>query len=158
MSELVISNLRANAGDVPILKGVDLTVPAGEVHAVMGPNGSGKSTLSHVIMGRPGYEVTGGSVTLDGQDILAMSPDERSRSGLFLIMQYPTEVPGVRVSDVLEAAFVAKGLNPADISAAVDAEVAALEIDPALMDRWVNVDLSGGEKTAACRRDRINRL
>jgi len=146
MSELVITNLRASAGDVPILKGVDLTVPAGEVHAVMGPNGSGKSTLSHVIMGRPGYEVTGGSVTLDGVDILSLAPDERARAGLFLIMQYPTEVPGVRVSDVLEAAFAAKGLDPNAITAAVSAEVAALEIEPSLMDRWVNVDLSGGEK------------
>jgi len=146
MSELVITNLRATAGDVPILKGVDLTVPAGEVHAVMGPNGSGKSTLSHAIMGRPGYRVTGGSVTLDGVDVLAMTPDERARAGLFLIMQYPTEVPGVRVSDVLEAAYAAAGRDATDLPAAIAAEVSALEIDPELMNRWLNVDLSGGEK------------
>jgi len=146
MSELVITNLRATAGDVPILKGVDLTVPAGEVHAVMGPNGSGKSTLSHAIMGRPGYRVTGGSVTLDGADVLAMTPDERARAGLFLIMQYPTEVPGVRVSDVLEAAYAAAGRDTTDLPAAIAAEVSALEIDPELMNRWLNVDLSGGEK------------
>jgi len=143
---LVISNLRAAVDGTPILKGVDLTVPAGEVHAVMGPNGSGKSTLSHVIMGRPGYEVTGGSVYLDGIDMLALNPYERAKAGLFLIMQYPTEVPGVRVSDLLEAAYVASGRNPADVYAAINREVAALGIDPDLMDRPVNVDLSGGEK------------
>jgi len=145
-SGLVVSNLRATADGTPILKGVDITVPAGEVHAVMGPNGSGKSTLSHVIMGRPGYEVTGGSVHLDGVDILALTPYERAQAGLFLIMQYPTEVPGVRVSDVLEAAYVASGRNPADVDAAITREVAALGIDPELMNRPVNVDLSGGEK------------
>ena len=95
MAELVIEGLRAGVRGKEILRGIDLTVRSGEVHAVMGPNGSGKSTLSHVVMGRPGYEVLGGSVTLDGEDVLAMEPWQRAQAGLFLAMQYPTEVPGV---------------------------------------------------------------
>ena len=95
MSELVIEGLRAGVDGKEILQGIDLVVRSGEVHAVMGPNGSGKSTLSHVILGRPGYEVTGGSVTLDGADVLAMDTWERAQAGLFLALQYPTEVPGV---------------------------------------------------------------
>src|SRR6478752_9714164 len=109
MSELVIEGLRAGVDGKEILQGIDLVVRSGEVHAVMGPNGSGKSTLSHVILGRPGYEVTGGSVTLDGADVLAMDTWERAQAGLFLALQYPTEVPGVSVEAVLEASFVAGG-------------------------------------------------
>ena len=97
MSELVVTGLTATVGGTQILKGVDVTVRSGEVHAVMGPNGSGKSTLSNVLMGRPGYEVTGGTVTLDGVDLLALPTWERARAGLFLAMQYPTEVPGVQL-------------------------------------------------------------
>src|ERR1051325_6048661 len=96
---LRIEGLRAGVGSREILRGVDLVVRSGEVHAVMGPNGSGKSTLSHVLMGRPGYEVTGGSVTLDGRDLLAMATWERAQAGLFLSMQYPLEVPGVSLVD-----------------------------------------------------------
>src|SRR5918998_4447985 len=109
MTELVIEGLRAGVRGKEILRGIDLTVSSGEVHAVMGPNGSGKSTLSHVIMGRPGYEVTGGSVTLDGADVLAMEPWQRAHAGLFLAMQYPTEVPGVAIDAVLEEALAATG-------------------------------------------------
>src|ERR671912_1647242 len=98
---LEISGLRAGVSGKEILRGINLTVRSGEVHAVMGPNGSGKSTLSHVLMGKPGYEVLGGRVTLDGHDLLAMATWERAKAGLFLAMQYPTEVPGVSVRDVL---------------------------------------------------------
>ena len=147
MSELVVENLRASVDGTPILKGVDLVVPAGEVHAVMGPNGSGKSTLSHVIMGRPGYTVHGGSVTVDGVDILSLPAWQRAQAGLFLIMQYPTEVPGVSVTDVLDAAMAARGQGTnGSLSAAIEAERASLDMDAELLERPINVDLSGGEK------------
>ena len=99
MSELRIEGLRANVGGREILHGIDLRVPSGQVHVVMGPNGSGKSTLSHVLMGRPGYEVTAGSVHLDDVDLLGLEPWQRAQAGLFLAMQYPTEVPGVSLED-----------------------------------------------------------
>ncbi|MEL0284193.1 MAG: ATP-binding cassette domain-containing protein, partial [Ilumatobacter sp.] len=105
MSELVISGLRATVAGREILRGVDLTVRSGEVHAVMGPNGAGKSTLSAVVMGRSGYEVTAGSVTLDGEDVLAMPTWQRAVAGLHLVMQYPTEVPGVALHDVMVEAL-----------------------------------------------------
>lgn len=146
MSELIIENLRAEVDGITILKGVDLRVPSGEVHGVMGPNGSGKSTLSHVIMGRPGYTVTGGSVYLDDVDILALNAYKRAQAGLFLIMQYPTEVPGVRVAQVLESAFVASGRDTGSLATMIETEREALEVDIALLDRPLNVDLSGGEK------------
>lgn len=146
MTELAISDLHATAGGTEILRGLTLTVRSGEVHAVMGPNGSGKSTLSHVVMGRPGYEVTSGSVTLDGADVLAMTPYERSRAGLFLAMQYPTEVPGVVLRDVLAASFEASGRDPAEIAARLVAEAEAVGLGTALLERPLNVDLSGGEK------------
>ena len=102
MAELRIEGLRAGVPGREILKGIDLVIESGQVHAVMGPNGSGKSTLSHVVMGRPGYEVLAGSVTLDGADVLTMPTWERAQAGLFLAMQYPTEVPGVTLDDVLD--------------------------------------------------------
>jgi Fe-S cluster assembly ATP-binding protein len=143
---LEIAGLRAGVAGKEILKGIDLTIRSGEVHAIMGPNGSGKSTLSHVIMGRPGYEVLGGSVTLDGADVLAMAAWERAQAGLFLAMQYPTEVPGVAVLELLEAAFEATGRDAAAVPALVAAESARIGLDPRFLDRALNVDLSGGEK------------
>jgi Fe-S cluster assembly ATP-binding protein len=143
---LEIAGLRAGVDGKEILHGIDLTIRSGEVHAVMGPNGSGKSTLSHVIMGRPGYEVLGGRVLLDGQDVLGLAPWERAQAGLFLAMQYPTEVPGVVVRDVLEAAFAASGRDVAAVPALVSAEAERIGFDERFLDRAVNVDLSGGEK------------
>ncbi|MCA1480983.1 ATP-binding cassette domain-containing protein, partial [Bradyrhizobium sp. NBAIM08] len=119
---LEITGLRAGVAGKEILKGIDLTVRSGEVHAIMGPNGSGKSTLSHVILGRPGYEVTGGSVTLDGVDVLAMDTWERAQAGLFLALQYPTEVPGVSVESVLTASFTAGGKDTQGLHATMVAE------------------------------------
>lgn len=145
-SELVISDLRAKVAGREILRGVTLTVRSGEVHAVMGPNGSGKSTLSHVIMGRPGYEVTGGSVTLDGVDLLTLAPWERAQAGLFLAMQYPVEVPGVTMSEALVAARTAAGRDVGDLDAALQREAVAVGLDPATLERSLNVDFSGGEK------------
>ncbi|MGK2948456.1 MAG: Fe-S cluster assembly ATPase SufC [Acidimicrobiales bacterium] len=148
MSEhvLQIEGLRAGVEGKEILKGIDLTIRSGEVHAIMGPNGSGKSTLSHVIMGRPGYEVLGGTVTLDGVDVLALAPYERAQAGLYLAMQYPTEVPGVAVVDVLEAAFAAAGRPTADVADRIIVEAERIGFDDRFLHRAMNVDLSGGEK------------
>lgn len=146
MSELVIEGLRASVGGIEILRGVDLTVRSGEVHAVMGPNGAGKSTLSHVLMGRPGYEVTGGSATLDGIDLLSRPTWERVQAGLFLIMQYPTEVPGVSLVDSLSAAFTAADRDPAEVRDRMVAEAERIGFDERFLERPLNVDLSGGEK------------
>jgi Fe-S cluster assembly ATP-binding protein len=143
---LEIRGLRAGVAGKEILKGIDLTVRSGEVHAIMGPNGSGKSTLSHVIMGRPGYEVLGGTVTLDGADVLAMAAYERAQAGLFLAMQYPTEIPGVAVVEALEAAFDALGRDRSEVPALVAAESARIGLDDKFLLRALNVDLSGGEK------------
>jgi Fe-S cluster assembly ATP-binding protein len=136
-------------GPKEILKGVDLTIREGETHAIMGPNGSGKSTLAYSIAGHPKYTVTGGSVTLDGEDVLAMTVDERARAGLFLAMQYPVEVPGVSVSNFLRTAKTAiDGEAPKlrtwvkDVSAAME----AMKMDPAFATRSVNEGFSGGEK------------
>jgi Fe-S cluster assembly ATP-binding protein len=139
--------------DKVILRGVDLTVGAGQVHAIMGPNGSGKSTLSYVLSGRDGYAVTGGSATLDGQDLLAMEPEERAAAGLFLAFQYPVEIPGVGNMTFLRTALNAqrKARGEAEVSAAdflklVRDKARALKIDADMLKRPVNVGFSGGEK------------
>lgn len=144
--ELVIDDLHAGVDGTEILRGIDLVVRSGEVHAVMGPNGSGKSTLSHVLAGRPGYEVTGGRVTLDGVDLLALAAWERAQAGLFLALQYPVEVPGVSLIDVLRESLVAAGRAVDDLDAVIHREAAAIGFDERFLDRPLNVDLSGGEK------------
>ena len=146
MSELVISGLRAGVGGKEILKGIDLTVRSGEVHAVMGPNGAGKSTLSNILMGRPGYEVIAGTVTLDGQDLLALPTWQRAAAGLFLAMQYPTEVPGVSLETMLTEALSALGRHEGDVHALMCAEAERIGFDEKFLTRPLNVDLSGGEK------------
>ena len=153
MSELVITDLHASVetdtGDREILRGVSLTVRSGRTEAVMGPNGSGKSTLAYVIAGHPKYHVTSGSITLDGQDVLAMSVDERARAGLFLAMQYPVEVPGVSVSNFLRTSVTAvQGEAPKLRTWVKDMKQAMsdLQIDPAFAERSVNEGFSGGEK------------
>ncbi len=154
MSTLEIKNLHVTVkveGDATkeILRGVDLTVAAGQTHAIMGPNGSGKSTLAYSIAGHPKYTVTEGTVTLDGEDVLAMSVDERARAGLFLAMQYPVEVPGVSVSNFLRTAKTAidgEAPNLRHWIKDVRAAMGALKIDPAFAERNVNEGFSGGEK------------
>ena len=146
MSTLEIKNLHAKVGDKEILKGINLTVSSGEVHAIMGPNGAGKSTLSAVIMGKPGYSVTEGSITLDGVDVLAMPTWKRATAGLHLVMQYPTEVPGVHVDEVLTEALRARGRDIAGIAEQIAKEAGRINFDADLVSRALNVDLSGGEK------------
>lgn len=150
VSELNIEGLRAEVQGREILKGVDLTIRSGEVHAVMGPNGSGKSTLSHVLMGKPGYTVTAGSATIDGVELLSMETWERAQAGLFLAMQYPIEVPGVHLVDVLTEAMVSSDggaeRDPEKVLALMGVEADRIGFDRALLSRPVNVDLSGGEK------------
>jgi Fe-S cluster assembly ATP-binding protein len=141
MSELVINELRAGVQGREILKGLTLTVRSGEVHAIMGPNGSGKSTLSHVLMGKPGYEVISGTVTLDGVDLLGLPTWERAKAGLFLAMQYPTEVPGVGLETMLRAALGGGALHEE-----LAAEAERIGFDEKFLSRPLNVDLSGGEK------------
>ena len=146
MTTLEIRGLRAGIGGQEILRGVDLTVASGEVHAVMGPNGSGKSTLGHVLMGMPGYTVLGGTVTLDGRDVLAMALHERAAAGLFLALQYPVEVPGVALEDMLAEALSGTGRNGGDVSTRLTAEAQRLGLSDEFVARPLNVDLSGGEK------------
>lgn len=146
MSTLLIEGLRAGVPGHLILDGVDLAVDSGEVHAVMGPNGSGKSTLTHVLMGRPGYVVEGGRVTLDGVDLLDLPTWERARAGLFVAHQYPIEVPGVSLEGAMEEALVARGRERGEARPAVSAEVGRIGLDPRLLERALNVDLSGGER------------
>ena len=150
---LDIQNLHASVADKPILRGLSLTLRPGEVHAIMGPNGSGKSTLSHVLAGKDGYSVTGGSVTFDGQDLLAMAADERARAGVFLAFQYPVEIAGVSNKYFLKSAVNAgrkhrgeKELDAYDFLALLKAKAALVQIDPKLLDRDVNSGFSGGEK------------
>ncbi len=153
MSVLEIKNLQVSvvieSGNKEILRGVDLTIKSGETHAIMGPNGSGKSTLAYSIAGHPKYLVTGGSVTLDGVDVLEMSVDERAKAGLFLAMQYPVEIPGVSVSNFLRTAVTAiRGEAPKVRTwvGEVKAAMSSLEIDTAFSERNVNEGFSGGEK------------
>ena len=154
MTTLEIKDLHVSVAaeadqEIPILKGVDLTVRSGETHALMGPNGSGKSTLSYAIAGHPKYVVTSGSITLDGQDVLEMTVDERARAGLFLAMQYPIEVPGVSMSNFLRTAATAvRGEAPKlrHWVKEVKGAMKELEIDSAFSERSVNEGFSGGEK------------
>jgi Fe-S cluster assembly ATP-binding protein len=146
MSTLEIRDLQVAVGGTHILNGITLTINSGEVHAVMGPNGAGKSTLSAAIMGKPGYEITGGSVTLDGQDVLAMPTWQRAVAGLHLVMQYPTEVPGVKLSEVLSEALTARRATLPNLNKTINEEAARISFDSELVNRAVNVDFSGGEK------------
>src|SRR5689334_6879606 len=150
---LEIKNLHATAGDKEILRGIDLTVNAGEVHAVMGPNGSGKSTLAQVLAGHPAYEVTAGTVTYDGQDLLAMDPEVRAQQGVFLAFQYPVEIPGVSNAYFLRAAYneirKARGeeeIDPLEFADLMEEKLALVDMDPSMLNRSVNTSFSGGEK------------
>ena len=146
MSVLEIRDLAVSVAGNQILNGITLTIRSGEVHAVMGPNGAGKSTLSAAIMGKPGYTVTGGSVTLDGADVLKMPTWERAVAGLHLVMQYPTEVPGVMLQEVLSEALAARGATKKSLDDVIEAEAERIHFDRELVGRAVNVDFSGGEK------------
>ena len=156
-NDLVIKDLRANVGDKEILKGVNLTIKGGTIHAVMGPNGSGKSTLAYTIAGHPGYEVTGGEVWYKGQNILELAADERARLGVFLAFQYPVAVPGVSVANFLRAAINAHraeaGVDPkktaipiAEFRKTLRAGMAQLQMDDGFARRYLNDGFSGGEK------------
>ncbi len=146
MSTLEIKGLVASVAGKQILNGIDLTVRSGEVHAVMGPNGAGKSTLSAVVMGKPGYEVHAGQVLLDGVDLLGMPTWQRAQAGMHLVMQYPSEVPGVDLTEMLAEAYSARGRSTDGLAASVAAEAERIHFPSALLDRSLNVDLSGGEK------------
>jgi len=153
MSLLEITGLRANVGDKEILKGIDLAVDAGEIHALMGPNGSGKSTLAQVLAGNPAYDVTGGSVTYDGKDLLAMQPEERAQAGIFLAFQYPVEIPGVSNAYFLRAAYneirKARGeeeVDPLEFADLMDEKLRLVDMDLSMLNRSVNTGFSGGEK------------
>ena len=146
MTTLVIKNLAVSVGGTQILNDVSLTINSGEVHAVMGPNGAGKSTLSAALMGKPGYTVTGGSVTLDGVDVLALPTWQRATAGLHLIMQYPTEIPGVMLQEAMSAALDARNQGSRQLKQLIETEAKRIGFDPELVTRSVNVDFSGGEK------------
>jgi Fe-S cluster assembly ATP-binding protein len=153
MTLLEIRGLTASVGDKPILRGVDLTINPGEIHAVMGPNGSGKSTLAQVLAGNPAYEVTGGSVKYKGQDLLEMQPEMRAQAGIFLAFQYPVEIPGVSNAYFLRAAYneirKARGeseVDPLEFADLMEEKLALVDMDPAMLGRSVNTGFSGGEK------------
>ncbi len=153
MMMLDIRGLKAKAGNKEILRGIDLHVGAGEVHAIMGPNGSGKSTLAHVLSGRENYEVTGGEVTYKGKDLLAMSPEERAREGIFLAFQYPVEITGVSTTYFLKAALNAarkhrglEELDAMDFLTLIKEKMKLVEMDQVLVNRPLNEGFSGGEK------------
>lgn len=150
-NSLIIRNLHAGIDGQPILRGVNLELPAGEVHAIMGKNGSGKSTLAKIMAGHPAYEVTEGEVLLDGQNLLEMEPDERSRAGLFLAFQYPMEIPGVSIANFLRAALQARlpegeELEATDYYARLYQKMDSLQIPRNFTSRSVNEGFSGGEK------------
>ncbi len=151
MSVLTIKDLHAKVEDKEILKGVSLEIKGGETHAIMGPNGTGKSTLASVIMGHPRYEITGGTITLDGEDVLSMSTDERAKAGLFLAMQSPAEVPGVTNSDFIKTAMNARMQDGENVSLfkfikSLDEAVSKLKMREDLPHRYLNDGFSGGEK------------
>ena len=146
MTTLEIKNLAVSVGGSQILNDVTLTIKSGEVHAVMGPNGAGKSTLSAALMGKPCYVVTGGSVKLDGVDMLALPTWQRATAGLHLIMQYPTEIPGVMLQDAMSAALDARERDTTNLRSLISTEAKRISFDTDLVDRAVNVDFSGGEK------------
>src|SRR5580658_7514051 len=150
---LIVEDLHVSVGATTVLKGLTLTVPEGEVHAIMGPNGSGKSTLSYVLAGRPGYTVTAGKVTYDGQDLLALPPEERARSGLFLGFQYPVEIPGVNNVYLLKAALNAKRkaagepeVDAYEFLGLVKQKMKLMQMSETFLTRGVNEGFSGGEK------------
>lgn len=150
---LEIKNLNARVEEAEILRGINLTVKPGEVHAIMGPNGSGKSTLSHVLAGRPGYEVTAGEVTFNGKNLLEMEPEDRAREGIFLAFQYPMEIPGISNAYFLKAAVNAvrkhRGLQEYDAMEFLQVarqRMKTLHMDPGMLNRPVNEGFSGGEK------------
>jgi Fe-S cluster assembly ATP-binding protein len=156
--ELIIRNLRVSIEGKEILKGVNLTLPKGEVHAIMGPNGTGKSTLAYTLMGHPAYEVTDGEVIFKGQNILELEPDERSRLGIFLAFQYPVAIPGVTVANFLRTAVNArrraqnpedKGIPIPEFRKMLKAKMELLKIDPSFAGRYLNDGFSGGEKKRA---------
>ena len=146
MSTLSIRDLAVVVGEQQILNGVNLEISSGQVHAIMGPNGSGKSTLSNVIMGKPGYQIVSGSIELDGRDLSSLPTWERAHAGLFLAMQYPTEVPGVSVRDSLELALRSRGNEHVDVASRLGEEAQRIGLPDELLERALNVDFSGGEK------------
>src|SRR5438874_7211319 len=147
--DLEIRGLEVAVDGTPILKGIDLTIPKGEIHALMGPNGSGKSTLAYALAGHPRYEVTGGEVLFDGEDLLELEADERARAGLFLAMQYPVEVPGVSVMNFLRTSLGAirgEDVPPREFVKLFRETSKLLQFDQSFADRYLNEDFSGGEK------------
>jgi Fe-S cluster assembly ATP-binding protein len=153
MSLLEIRGLRATVADQEILRGIDLTVDAGEVHAVMGPNGSGKSTLAQVLAGHPAYEITAGTITYDGVDLTEMEPEERAQKGVFLAFQYPVEIPGVSNAYFLRSAYneirKARGeeeVDPLEFADVMDERLRIVDMDNSMLHRSVNMGFSGGEK------------
>lgn len=151
MSVLEIKNLHVSIEDKEILKGVNLTMKTGEIHAIMGPNGTGKSTLSAAIMGNPNYEVTSGEILLDGENILELEVDERARAGLFLAMQYPSEIPGITNAEFMRAAINAKRdeddkISVMDFIKKLDEKMALLDMPEEMAERYLNEGFSGGEK------------
>jgi len=146
---LKIENLQVEIDGQEIVKGLDLEVNEGEIHAIMGPNGSGKSTLANVLMGHPRYEVTGGSITFRGEDVFELEPDERAKLGMFLAFQYPSEVPGVSVANFLRTAVNSvreEELSPMDMYRLIQEKMKIMQMDPKFAERYLNEGFSGGEK------------
>jgi Fe-S cluster assembly ATP-binding protein len=146
---LKIENLQVEIDGQEIVKGLDLEVGKGEIHAIMGPNGSGKSMLANVLMGHPRYEVTGGSITFEGEDVFELEPDERAKLGMFLAFQYPSEVPGVSVANFLRTAVNSvreEELNPMEMYRLIQEKMSIMQMDPKFAERYLNEGFSGGEK------------